>query len=133
MALRKRTSDSPTGGEMVVRLLEENGVRLAYGIPAVHNLSLYDALYGSKKIRSILVRHEQGAGFMAIGSAYASGEPAACIVGCGPGATNVVTPVAEAYLDSVPLLVVAGGIRTAARGKGALHDVDQLSIFEPIT
>src|ERR1700733_10978583 len=124
---------SSTGGEVVVRALEEAGIRLAYGIPAVHNLPIYDALYGSKGIRSIGVRHEQGAGFMAIGSAYASGEPAVCIVGAGPGATNMVTPAAEAYLDSLPMLVVAGGIRSKVRGKGALHEVDQLSIFKPVT
>ena len=106
-----------TGGEIVVRQLEEIGIRLAYGIPAVHNLPIYDALYGSRRIRNVLVRHEQGAGFMAIGSAYASGEPAACVVGCGPGATNMATPVAEAYLDSIPMLVVAGGIGPLRAGR----------------
>jgi acetolactate synthase-1/2/3 large subunit len=123
----------PTGGFLVVEALEQSGVDLAFGIPAVHNLPLYDALYGSKAVRSLSVKHEQSAGFMAIGSAYASGKPAACVVGCGPGATNLVTPVAEAYLDSVPMLAIAGGIRSSSAGKGALHDVGQLSMFVPVS
>src|SRR5580704_11796236 len=100
-----------TGAELVLKNVEDSGIRLAYGIPAVHNLPIYDALFDSSSIRSVSVKHEQAAGFMAIGSAYSSGEPALCVVGSGPGATNMLTPVAEAYLDSVPLLVIAGGIR----------------------
>lgn len=123
----------PTGGEVVVQILKANGIRLAYGIPAVHNLPIYDGLYGSKDIRNILVKHEQAAGFMAIGSAYSSGEPAVSLVGCGPGATNMVTSVSEAYLDSIPMMVIAGGVSTALLGKGALHDIDQVSVFKPIT
>ncbi|MDG6925071.1 MAG: thiamine pyrophosphate-binding protein [Nitrososphaerota archaeon] len=123
----------PTGGSLVVEGLEQGGVELTFGIPAVHNLPIYDALYGSKSVRSVPVRHEQSAGFMAIGSAYASGRPAACVVGCGPGATNLLTPVAEAYLDSVPMLAIAGGIRTSSVGRGALHDVGQLSMFVPVS
>jgi len=122
-----------TGGELVVKGLEESGIRLAFGIPAVHNLSIYDALYDSSLIRSVSVKHEQAAGFMAIGSAFSSGKPAVCIVGSGPGATNMLTPVAEAYLDSTPMAVIAGGIRTASAGKGSLHEVNQLAMFEPVT
>jgi acetolactate synthase-1/2/3 large subunit len=123
----------PTAAEAVVKSLSDNGINYAYGIPAVHNLPLYDALYDSPSVRSVSVKHEQAAGFMAIGSAYSSGKLAACFVGCGPGATNVLTPVAEAYLDSVPLIVIAGGIRTVSAGKGALHDVDQVSLFKAVT
>jgi thiamine pyrophosphate-dependent acetolactate synthase large subunit-like protein len=122
-----------TGGEAIVRTLEQAGVRFAYGIPAVHNLPIYDGLYRSKAMLNIPVRHEQSAGFMAIGSAYLSGEPAVCFVGSGPGATNMVTPVCEAYLDSMPMLVVAGGVSLPKIGKGALHDVPHLAIFKSIT
>lgn len=122
-----------TGGQLVVKGVEDSGIRLAFGIPAVHNLAIYDALYDSASIRSVSVKHEQSAGFMAIGSAYSSGKPAVCIVGSGPGSTNMLTPVAEAYMDSIPMAVIAGGIRAASVGKGSLHEVNQLSMFEPIT
>jgi acetolactate synthase I/II/III large subunit len=122
----------PTGGELVVKVLQENQIDFAFGIPAVHNLPIYDALLDSK-VRSVSVKHEQAAGFMAMGSAYSSGKLAPCIVGAGPGATNILTPVGEAFLDSFPLLVVAGGIRTVSGGKGALHDIDLLSMFKPVT
>ena len=121
-----------TGGELVVKVLQEHSIDFAFGIPAIHNLPIYDALYDSK-VRSVSVKHEQAAGFMAMGAAYSSGKPAACIVGAGPGATNILTPVGEAYLDSFPLVVLAGGIRTSTAGKGALHDIDMLSMFKPVT
>lgn len=123
----------PTGGDLVVEGLEKAHARYVFGIPAVHNLPVYDALSRSSSMRTISVKHEQAAGFMAIGAAYASGTPAACVVGCGPGATNALTPTGEAYLNSVPMLVIAGGLRTTSTGKGALHDVDQISMFRPIT
>jgi acetolactate synthase-1/2/3 large subunit len=121
------------GGELVVKTFKENHVRLFYGIPAVHNLPIYDATYEDVELRKVMVKHEQAAGFMAIGSNYASGELAVCIVGCGPGATNLLTPSGEAYLDSIPFITLAGGVATSRRGKGALHDIDQVSAFKPIT
>jgi acetolactate synthase I/II/III large subunit len=123
----------PTGGALVVEGLERRRVPFVFGIPAVHNLPIYDALRASKHVRSVSVKHEQAAGFMAIGYAYSTGKPATCVVGCGPGATNMLTPVGEAYLDSAPMLVIAGGIRTTSARKGGLHDIDQLSMFAPIT
>ncbi len=123
----------PTGGALVIEALERKRVPFVFGIPAVHNLPIYDALQSSTKVRSVSVKHEQGAGFMSIGFAYSTGKPATCVVGCGPGATNMLTPVGEAYLDSMPLLVIAGGIRTTSVGKGGLHDVDQLSMFASVT
>ena len=123
----------PTGGALVVDGLRRAQTRFVFGIPAVHNLPIYDALSTAPSIRNVAVKHEQSAGFMAIGAAYATGTPAACLVGCGPGATNVLTPVGEAYLNSTPMLVVAGGLRTTSAGKGALHDIDQISMFTPVT
>ena len=117
----------------MVEGLERGHVPLVFGIPAVHNLPIYDALRASSLVRSVSVKHEQAAGFMASGFAYSTGKPAACVVGCGPGATNILTPVAEAYLDSMPMLVIAGGVRTTSVGKGGLHDIDQLSMFARVS
>lgn len=123
----------PTGGALLVEGLERKQVPFVFGIPAVHNLPVYDALQGSERVRSVGVKHEQAAGFMAIGYAYSTGKPAVCVVGCGPGATNMLTPVGEAYLDSAPMVVIAGGVRTTSVGKGGLHDIDQLSMFARVS
>ncbi len=123
----------PTGGALVVEGLGRGRVPFVFGIPAVHNLPIYDALRSSSSVRTIGVKHEEAAGFMASGFAYSTGAPAACVVGCGPGATNILTPVAEAYLDSLPMLVIAGGVRTTSVGKGGLHDIDQLSMFARVS
>jgi thiamine pyrophosphate-dependent acetolactate synthase large subunit-like protein len=124
-----------TGGQAVVRALAEHGVDVAFGIPGVHTLALYDALIDSP-IRHILGRHEQGVGFMADGYARASGKPGVALVITGPGVTNVATAVGEAYTDSSPVLVVASAEdqRWAGKMMGHYHDIrDQTEAIRPVT
>jgi len=123
-----------TGGEAAVRQLEREGVEAAFGIPGVHTLALYDALIGSD-IDHVTARHEQGAGFMADGYARATGRPAALFVITGPGLTNAATPIAQAYSDSAPMLVVSSHHETAEadRGQGLLHELkDQAGVMEDV-
>ncbi len=124
-----------TGGEWVVLALRAEGVRHVFGIPGVHNLAVYDALLGQSAIRHILARHEQGAAFMADGYARSSGQPGVVLVTTGPGATNTLTPLAEAYAGSIPVLVVMSDIPAALVGRdlGALHEVpNQIDCFRPV-
>ncbi len=124
-----------TCGEALVQLLERRGVDTVFGIPGVHTLDLYRGLsHGS--IRHVLVRHEQGAGFMADGYARVSGRPGVCFVITGPGVTNIATPVGQAYSDSVPILVIST-VRATSDLKhrhGKLHEItDQHAVMEPLT
>ncbi|MCS7116417.1 MAG: thiamine pyrophosphate-binding protein [Nitrososphaerales archaeon] len=121
------------GSEVIVHKLVEENVGVVFGIPGVHILPIYDALYDHKEIRLITTRHEQGAAFMADGYARASGNPGVCLLAAGPGATNALTAVSTAYLDSSPLLVLAGGVHTTSVGRGALHEINQLQMFQSIT
>jgi 5-guanidino-2-oxopentanoate decarboxylase len=121
---------SRTIGGYLVELLAENGIDTVFGIPGVHNLELYRGLSASK-VRHVLVRHEQGAGFAADGYARLCGRPAAAFVISGPGLTNIMTAVAQAYSDSVPLLVVAAAPVSASFEKqwGVLHELfDQAAV-----
>ena len=113
-----------TIGEALVGLLESYGVDTVFGIPGVHNIELYRALPRSN-IRHILPRHEQGAGFMADGYARATGKPGVCFVITGPGLTNILTPMGQAWSDSVPMLVIATAlhITDSAQGRGHLHEM----------
>src|SRR5260221_51513 len=132
---RGARSAAGTCGEAIVRLLEQYGVDTVFGIPGVHTLEVYRGLSGST-IRHVLARHEQGAGFMADGYGRVRGEPGVCLVISGPGVTNVLTPVAQAYHDSRPLLVLSGAVSTADRGRdrGALHDLpDQRALMAQVT
>jgi thiamine pyrophosphate-dependent acetolactate synthase large subunit-like protein len=124
-----------TCGEAMVRLLEQYGVDMVFGIPGVHTLELYRGLAASP-IRHVTPRHEQGAAFMADAYARVSGKPGVCILITGAGLTNAATPIASAYHDSVPLLVLSSATRTAdnRRGHGALHDLpDQQAFMRTIT
>jgi thiamine pyrophosphate-dependent acetolactate synthase large subunit-like protein len=111
-------------GEAIVGLLEAYGVDTVFGIPGVHNVEMYRALPGSK-IRHILPRHEQGAGFMADGYARATGRPGVCFTITGPGLTNILTPMGQAWSDSVPMLVISTALDVAdqAFGRGRLHEM----------
>jgi thiamine pyrophosphate-dependent acetolactate synthase large subunit-like protein len=120
-----------SGGQAVVASLRVQGVEVVFGIPGVHNLPIYDALYSERSIRHILARHEQGAGFMADGYARASGRPGVALVITGPGVTNIATPIADAFADSVPLLVIATSLpgETGGHSWGRLHELkDQLGM-----
>src|SRR5438477_527094 len=129
------TAPARTGGEWVAAAVRAEGVRHAFGIPGVHNLAVYDALLGQSAIRHVLARHEQGAAFMADGYARSSGHPGVVLVTTGPGATNTLTPLAEAYAGSIPVLVVMSDIPAALVGRdlGALHEVpNQIDCFRPV-
>ena len=128
-------SDTRTCGQAIAALLEDYGVDTVFGIPGVHTLELYRGLAASG-IRHVLVRHEQGAGFMADGFARASGRPGVCILITGPGVTNAATPMGQAYSDSVPMLVISSVNATGdlGRGHGMLHEItDQRAASAPLT
>ncbi len=124
-----------TGGEWVVEALRAEGVRHVFGIPGVHNLAVYDALLGQRDVAHVLARHEAGAAFMADGYARASGRPGVVLVTTGPGATNTLTPLAEAYAGSVPVVVIMSDVASHLVGRdlGALHEVpNQIGCFRPV-
>jgi acetolactate synthase-1/2/3 large subunit len=121
-----------TGGEIVVRALEAEGVRHAFGIPGTHNIELYDALGDSRSVRPVLVTDEQSAAFMADGLWRASGELGCVNLVPGAGLTHALSGIAEAYLDGVPMLVLGCGIRRSGHAY-QLHDVDQLAMARPVT
>ena len=108
-----------TGGELIVDALVRAGVRHAFGIAGVHNLPIYDAIHDQDTLVSFATRHEQGAAYMADGYARASGRPGVALVTTGPGLTNTVTPLAGAWSDSVPLLVI--GLSSRVQGSIRRH------------
>ena len=122
-----------TGADIVVRALEDEGIPFTFGIPGTHNIELYDSLARSTKVRPVLVTDEQSASFMADGVARSSGRLAAVNVVPGAGLTHALSGIAEAYLDSIPMLVLACGIRRDTGKAFQLHDVDQLAIARPVT
>jgi 5-guanidino-2-oxopentanoate decarboxylase len=118
-------------GQFLVELLAVNEIDTVFGIPGVHNLELYRGLAAVRGLKHVLMRHEQGAGFAADGYARLSGRPAACFVISGPGMTNILTAAAQAYTDSIPLLVIASAPISTSRGKqwGVLHELhDQAAL-----
>ncbi len=121
-----------TGAQSLVNALEHIGVDVMFGIPGGAVLPLYDPIYHSK-IRHILVRHEQGAGHAATGYAQATGRTGVCVATSGPGATNLVTPIADAQMDSVPLVLITGQVPSAAIGTDAFQEADIRGITMPIT
>ncbi|MEQ9971053.1 acetolactate synthase large subunit [Pectobacterium carotovorum] len=122
-----------TGAQLIVRLLEQQGITTVAGIPGGAALPLYDALGQSKTIRHVLARHEQGAGFMAQGMARASGRAAVCMASSGPGATNLLTAIADAKLDSIPLVCITGQVPSSMIGTDAFQEVDTYGISIPVT
>lgn len=122
-----------SGAQIIIRMLEQQGVRLVAGIPGGAALPLYDALYESTQIRHVLARHEQGAGFIAQGIARATGRPGVCIASSGPGATNLLTAIADAKLDSIPLVCITGQVPQAMIGTDAFQEVDTFGLTVPIT
>lgn len=109
------------------------GIRIVTGIPGGSILPVYDALSQSTQIRHILARHEQGAGFIAQGMARTEGKPAVCMACSGPGATNLVTAIADARLDSIPLICITGQVPASMIGTDAFQEVDTYGISIPIT
>ncbi len=126
-------SEQVTGAQSLVLSLEAAGVTDVFGIPGGAILPLYDPLMDSRQIRHILVRHEQGAGHAAEGYAAASGRVGVCMATSGPGATNLVTPIADAHMDSVPMVAVTGQVASASIGTDAFQEADIRGITMPIT
>src|SRR5688500_12282642 len=122
-----------SGAELIIELLEGQGVRLVAGIPGGALLPLYEALGGSRVIEHILVRHEQAAGFIAQGLARMTGKAGVCFATSGPGVTNVVTAIADAKLDSIPLVCIAGQVPQHLIGTDAFQEVPTLDIVRSIT
>ncbi|HKA52683.1 MAG TPA: acetolactate synthase large subunit [Candidatus Binatia bacterium] len=122
-----------TGAQIIIHLLERQGVRFVAGIPGGANLPLYDALSQSATISHVLARHEQGAGFIAQGMARVSGQPGVCFASSGPGVTNLLTAVADAKLDSIPLICITGQVPVAMIGTDAFQEIDAYGLSIPIT
>ncbi len=126
-------TEEMTGAQALVRALEHVGVDTVFGIPGGAILPAYDPLYDSTKVRHVLVRHEQGAGHAAEGYAQATGKVGVCMATSGPGATNLVTAIADAYMDSVPIVAITGQVATPMIGTDAFQEADISGITMPIT
>ncbi len=122
-----------TGAQSVIRSLEELGVEVIFGIPGGAVLPVYDPLFDSEKLRHVLVRHEQGAGHAASGYAHATGKVGVCMATSGPGATNLVTPLADAQMDSIPVVAITGQVGRSLIGTDAFQEADISGITMPIT
>ncbi|HEY9388463.1 MAG TPA: acetolactate synthase large subunit [Mycobacteriales bacterium] len=125
--------DSCTGAQALVRSLEAVGVDVVFGIPGGAILPAYDPLMDSTSVRHVLVRHEQGAGHAATGYAQATGRVGVCMATSGPGATNLVTPIADAYMDSVPLVAITGQVPRSLIGTDGFQEADICGITLPVT
>jgi acetolactate synthase-1/2/3 large subunit len=121
------------GADITIHLLERQGVRIVPGIPGGANLPLYDAMSRRATIHHVLARHEQGAGFIAQGMARVSGRPQVCFATSGPGVTNVLTALADAKLDSIPIICVTGQVPRSMIGTDAFQEVDTYGLSIPIT
>ncbi|WP_417070860.1 acetolactate synthase large subunit [Niveibacterium terrae] len=122
-----------SGAELLVRMLEAQGVQTVAGIPGGAALPIYDALGQSKLVHHVLTRHEQGAGFLAQGIARASGKVGVCLASSGPGATNLITAIADAKLDSIPLVCITGQVASSLIGTDAFQEVDTYGLSIPVT
>ncbi len=121
------------GAQLIIKMLERQGIAIISGIPGGANLPLYDALHESRVIRHVLCRHEQGAGFVAQGIARSTGKAGVCFATSGPGATNILTAIADAYLDSIPLICITGQVPMSLIGTDAFQEVDTYGMALPIT
>ncbi|MEV1009587.1 acetolactate synthase large subunit [Streptomyces sp. NPDC049881] len=126
-------TETMTGAQSLIRSLEAVGADTVFGIPGGTILPAYDPLMDSTAVRHILVRHEQGAGHAATGYAQATGRVGVCMATSGPGATNLVTPIADAHMDSVPLVAITGQVVTATIGTDAFQEADICGITMPVT
>ena len=120
------------GGQALVKTLEREGVEVVFGLPGGAILPVYDPIIESP-VRHILVRHEQGAGHMAEGYAHATGRPGVAMITSGPGATNIVTALCDAYMDSIPVVCITGQVAYAAIGTDAFQECDTTGITMSVT
>lgn len=121
-----------SGADMLVRSLQDEGVEYIYGYPGGSALHIYDAIFRQDKVKHILVRHEQGAAHMADGYARAAGKPGVVLVTSGPGATNTVTGIATAYMDSIPMVVICGQVMSHLIGEDAFQETDMIGVSRPV-
>ena len=121
------------GGQALLKALEFEGVEVVFGYPGGAIMPVYDSMVGGSGPRHVLVRHEQGAGHMASGYAHATGKPGVVMVTSGPAATNIVTPLADAYLDSVPMVAITGQVPYGLIGTDAFQETDTTGITMSIT
>ncbi|HJL61371.1 MAG TPA: acetolactate synthase 3 large subunit [Pseudomonadales bacterium] len=121
-----------SGGDILIRALQEEGVEYIFGYPGGAVLHTYDALFKQNRIRHILVRHEQAATHMADGYARSTGKPGVVFVTSGPGATNAITGIATAYMDSIPLIVVSGQVQSHLIGTDSFQETDMVGVSRPV-
>ncbi|MDA1076852.1 MAG: acetolactate synthase 3 large subunit [Proteobacteria bacterium] len=125
-------SEMLSGGDMLIRALQDEGVEYVFGYPGGAALHIYDAIFRQQKIEHILVRHEQAATHMADGYARATGKTGVVLVTSGPGATNAITGIATAYMDSIPMVVLSGQVATAQIGTDAFQETDMIGVSRPV-
>src|SRR6202021_492118 len=124
--------ESMNGAEILVAAMEREGVEVIFAYPGGASMPIHQALTRSTKIRTILPRHEQGGSFAAGGYGRATGRAGVCMATSGPGATNLVTGIADAYMDSIPLVVITGQVPQAMIGKGGFQETDFFAMLLPI-
>src|SRR5881394_1704528 len=122
-----------TGAEIVVKALIDQGVEVIFGYPGGAVLPIYDALFHENRLKHVLVRHEQGAAHAAEGYARSTGKPGVVLVTSGPGATNAVTGIVDALMDSIPLVVITGQVPTHLIGSDAFQEADTIGITRSCT
>ena len=125
-------ADMLSGGDMLIRALQDEGVEIIFGYPGGAALHIYDAIFRQQKVEHILVRHEQAATHMADGYARATGKPGVVLVTSGPGATNAITGIATAYMDSIPMVVISGQVQSDLIGTDAFQETDMVGISRPV-
>src|SRR5947209_10399574 len=131
--LRPEVSEPRTGGEIMCEALLHEGVRVLFGYPGGALMPFYDALYGCPELHHVLVRHEQGATHAADGYARATGRVGVCVGTSGPGATNLVTGLANAFMDSVPIVAITGQVARPAIGKDSFQETDMIGVTISVT
>ncbi len=125
-------AEALSGGDMLIRALQDSGVEYIFGYPGGSALHIYDAIFRQQKVEHILVRHEQAAAHMADGYARATGKPGVVLVTSGPGATNAITGIATAYMDSVPMVVISGQVPNDLIGTDAFQETDMVGVSRPV-
>ena len=121
-----------SGADMLVRSLQDQGVEYIYGYPGGSALHIYDAVFRQDKVKHVLVRHEQAATHKADGFARATGKPGVVLVTSGPGATNTITGIATAYMDSIPMIIISGQVMSHLIGGDAFQETDMMGVSRPV-
>ncbi|HRF89092.1 MAG TPA: thiamine pyrophosphate-binding protein, partial [Pseudomonadales bacterium] len=130
--MTERKTELLSGGEMLIRALHDEGVEYVFGYPGGAALHIYDAIFQQKDVQHILVRHEQAATHAADGYARATGKVGVVLVTSGPGATNAITGIATAYMDSIPMVVISGQVQSHLIGGDAFQETDMIGVSRPI-